>query len=258
MKRLALLYSGQPRHLKECRQNHFLNFHEANPEWQIDIFAHIWHEKNKSGSYFSDKYKNRGQWDDDLIQFINDKWQPKKIVIEAPKKFKSHWTPDKRFPHPINNIVSMFYSLEKANKLKQEYEDNKNFKYDCVVRLRTDEFFKNPIGNMNNYRLNTINILDEFAHLSYGVNDHFAFGNSSNMDKFLNVYSNLSTIINEGSAINPETLLGWNAIKHHKLNITKHNFNFCLWRDINNPKSKRSLLKKLLHLSALGIYNERT
>ena len=245
MKRLALLYSGQPRHLKECHQNHFLNFHEANTEWQIDIFAHIWHEENMSGSNFSGKHKNRGQWDSDLIKFINEQWEPKKIVIEAPKEFSSNWKPDKRFPHPINNILSMFYSLEKANKLKKEYENRKNFKYDCVVRLRTDEFFKDKIGPINNYPLNTINVLDEFAHLSYGINDHFAFGNSINMDKFLNVYSNLSNIINEGSAINPETLLGWNALKYHKLEITKHKFNYCLWRDINNTGIQKSLLRKI-------------
>lgn len=52
------------------------------------------------------------------------------------------------------------------------------------------------------------------------------------MDKYLSVCSNLETIINEGTAINPETLTGWNAQKHHKLPIKKHKFGFRLWRDM--------------------------
>ena len=238
MKRLALIYSGQPRHLKECYQNHISNFHKINPEWEIDTFAHIWYRENNDGSYFSDQFKDRGQWDYDLKTFIYEQWKPKKIQLEEPKEFESNWEPDKRFPHPINNIISMFYSLEKANRLKQAYEEEKEFKYDCSIRLRTDEFFKKPIGPISNYPLDTINILNEFAHLEYGINDHFAFGNSKDMDKFMNVYSNLDNIIEEGAAINPETLLGYNAIKYHKLKITKHHFSYCLWRDKDNNNIK--------------------
>ena len=101
-----------------------------------------------------------------------------------------------------------------------------------MVRLRTDEFFYNDIGNLSSYDLDTINVLQEFAHLDYGINDHFAFGRSDLMDKYLSVCSNLSTIIEEGAAINPETLIGWNAQKHHKLPVSKYDFGYRLWRDM--------------------------
>ena len=77
-----------------------------------------------------------------------------------------------------------------------------------------------------------LNVFKEFAHLDYGINDHFAFGRSDLMDKYLSVCSNLSTIIEEGAAINPETLIGWNAQKHHKLPVSKYDFCYRLWRDM--------------------------
>jgi hypothetical protein len=232
MKKVALIYSGQPRHLRECYANHKKNFYESNPDWEVDVFAHIWYDESWVGSYFWDSYKNRGKWDADLIPYIEENWNPKALEFEEPKDFESDWQPDQRFPHPVNNIISMFYSLEKANNLKRKYEEENNFKYDCVVRLRTDEFFYKDIGSLNNYNLNTVNVHNEYAHLDYGINDHFAFGSSELMDKYLSVCSNLETIINEGAAINPETLIGWNAQEHHKLPITKNKFAYRLWRDM--------------------------
>ena len=230
MSKLALIYSGQPRHLRECHENHVKNFYQEG--WDVDVFAHVWYDKSWVGAYFWDQYKDRGRWDAELIPFMEEKWKPKALEFEEPKEFESDWDPDPRFPHPVNNIISMFYSLEAANYLKKKYEEENGFKYDCVVRLRTDEFFYNDIGDLNNYDLDTVNVFSEYAHTDYGINDHFAFGRSDLMDKYLNVCSNLSTIIEEGAAINPETLIGWNAQKHHKLPITKNDFGYRLWRDM--------------------------
>ena len=229
-KKLALIYSGQPRHLRECYENHHSNFYQ--PGWDVDVFAHIWYDESWVGSYFWDQYKDRGRWDAELIPYMKEKWQPKALEFEEPKEFESDWQPDPRFPHPVNNIISMFYSLERANDLKINYEEEHGFKYDCVVRLRTDEFFFRNIGFLDGYNLDTINVFKEFAHLDYGINDHFAFGRSDLMDKYLSVCSNLSTIIEEGAAINPETLIGWNAQKHHKLPVSKYDFGYRLWRDM--------------------------
>ena len=231
-KKVALIYSGQPRHLRECHRNHRENFWDRNPDWEVDVFAHVWYDKSWVGSYFWDQYKDRGKWDADLVPFMEENWKPKGLEFEEPKQFICDWQPDPRFPHPVNNIISMFYSLEKANDLKKKYEEENNFKYDCVVRLRTDEFFFHEIQSLDVYDLNAVNVLDEFAPLDYGLNDHFAFGASKLMDKYLDVCSNLETIIDEGAAINPETLIGYNAQRYHKLPITKHKFGFRLWRDM--------------------------
>ena len=104
MKKVALIYSGQPRHLRECFNNHKKNFYDSNPDWEVDVFAHIWYDKSWVGSYFWDQYKDRGKWDADLIPYIEENWNPKALEFEEPKDFESDWVPDSRFPHPINNL----------------------------------------------------------------------------------------------------------------------------------------------------------
>ena len=52
-KKLALIYSGQPRHLRECYENHHSNFYQ--PGWDVDVFAHIWYDESWVGSYFWDQ-----------------------------------------------------------------------------------------------------------------------------------------------------------------------------------------------------------
>jgi hypothetical protein len=196
------------------------------------VFAHIWYDEAWVGTYFWDQYKDRGRWEADLKDFMVDNWQPKGLVFEEPKEFEAEDIyPDPRFPHPVNNIISMFYSLNEANNLKKKYEDDNGFKYDCVIRLRTDEYFKTPIGPISNYDLNTVNVLNEWAHIEHGINDHFAFGSSELMDKYLDVFDNFVKICEMGAEINPECLIGFNAQKRHNLPITKNNWNYVLWRD---------------------------
>ena len=147
MFKIALLYSGQPRHLKEAFPNHHDTFWKPNNSYQIDVFAHMWYDEKWIGNYFWDQYKDRGRWEADLKEFMQDNWNPKAITFEEPKEFEPEdIVPDPRFPHPVNNIISQFYSISQANNLKKKYEDENNFKYDVVVRLRTDEYFQRPIG----------------------------------------------------------------------------------------------------------------
>ena len=45
----------------------------------------------------------------------------------------------------VNNITSYHYSLMRSCLLKKEYEYDNNFKYDYVVRMRTDAMIHNKI-----------------------------------------------------------------------------------------------------------------
>lgn len=232
MFKIALLYSGEPRHVKECHTNHIETFWKANPNTQIDVFAHIWYSHDMNGKYFWNEYKNRGHYEIDVGNFILTTLQPKKLIFQKPKTFLvKNIISDSRFPHPINNILSMFYSIDKVNKLKKEYEKINNFQYNCVVRLRTDEYFQSNIGQLSEYNLNSINVLNEYAHVEHGLNDHFAFGSSDIMDKYLDVYKNINELNDLGAEINPECLIGFNAQKKYKLPITKNNWKYLLWRD---------------------------
>ena len=68
----------------------------------------------------------------------------------------------------------MFYSIYKANLLRKQWEDNHKFKYDLVIRTRSDMEFSNGIP-MNEL---TDSLLDDnLLHLviDHGVWDQFAF-----------------------------------------------------------------------------------
>lgn len=230
--KIALLYSGQPRHLKECSLNHKSTFFESNPDSKIDIFGHIWYDKNLSGSQFWGDYKTRGMWENNTVELIRELWSPVSLKIESPKTFDSDLISDPRFCHPIQNIISMLYSMNEVNQLKCEHEQKNGFRYDRVVRLRTDEFFRTPIGPLEKYDPDYLHILSEGAHLSYGINDHFALGTSDIMDKYMTVYENLYKLVSMGAAVNPECLVGFNASIFHKLKIKTHNWSYILWRDL--------------------------
>lgn len=231
-KKIALVYSGQPRNIKECHDNHVSTFYTENKECEIDVFAHFWYSDSLIGNYFWNSYPNRGYYEPDIKKTIVNLLKPVDALYEPPLEFITDIQPDKRFPHPVSNTLSMFYSIEKANNLKTAYELKHNFKYDCVVRLRTDEYFINPVGNLFDYDMSSINLLNETPHMPYGVNDHFAFGRSDIMNKYSSVFSNLDTIVKDGCAINPECLLGYNLLLK-KIPIIKHsNWTFKLFRDL--------------------------
>ena len=85
-KKLALIYSGQPRHLRECHENHVENFYQKG--WDVDVFAHVWYDKSWVGAYFWDQYKDRGRWDAELIPYMEENWKPKALEFEEPKNLK--------------------------------------------------------------------------------------------------------------------------------------------------------------------------
>ncbi|MHA1233169.1 MAG: DUF7796 domain-containing protein [Candidatus Helarchaeota archaeon] len=77
-------------------------------------------------------------------------------------------------------VLRQFYYINRANQLKVGYEEKNNFKYDWVIRSRADLIIKSPIGNLN--KLDNKNIYIPEINSHGGVNDHFAYGSSENMD----------------------------------------------------------------------------
>ena len=56
------------------------------------------------------------------------------------------------FGHPKDNQISQFYSMEQVMKFKERVMRRRhNFKYDYVVRMRTDTIFLKSPGNIEDY-----------------------------------------------------------------------------------------------------------
>ncbi len=220
MKKAAILYSGQPRDIRECCANHVHHLIRNNPDFDFDIFGHIWIDHDNP---FWDIAPERGSWKDDDAKFMLKNWKPKRIVFESPKSFKSNLTPNPACPHPVQNIMSMLYSVEQANIARNEYEKQEGVEYDCVIRLRTDVYFgDNADIKLSTLDLRKINVVERGAHRDYGCNDQFAISNSANMNAHSTTFSSIDKLVEMGCIVNPECLVGYNSFVHHGIDCDSH------------------------------------
>lgn len=133
--KVALCLSGQPRFYNtksfESLNNFIIN------EYDTDVFIHSWISKELDYKY------EYAPWSKisflripvtakNELEFL---YKPKSIKCEEPRIFYQFY---KEGDYSANNIPSMFYSVQQADTLRQEYENKNNFRYDYVIRARTD------------------------------------------------------------------------------------------------------------------------
>lgn len=204
--RVALCLSGQTRTYEKCfdsQYNHIIK------KYNCDVFIHTWtynglYPKTPDNLHYCkeyninnyDKYLNNNYLIDSKIISL---YNPKKILIEYPDKnfFISH--------SPSNNVkffnaIMMYYSIYQSNQLKIQYENDRDFKYDIVIRCRFDLFFENfdIILDNNLYLAPNENIDKPFSVQmrdvlniigpKYMPNDQFSYGTSDAMDYYCNLY----------------------------------------------------------------------
>ena len=134
-------------------------------------------------------------------------FQEQKLFTDYIDKFNNQKRPET----PVNNVLQMFYRIYKCGQLKKEYENEKNIKFDIVVRLRPDLEFLNKV-DFKFLNDNEIAIPSEYNF--GGICDQFFYSNSKTYDKISELYLNISNYIDEGCAFHPETLLLHHCHKH--------------------------------------------
>lgn len=191
--KIALCLSGQPRYLDIGYQylyNIFLS------KYDVDVFSHIWFDEKLTNKDidFCIRYNRSHKWEKNSDKKVLDLYKPKKYIFEPPKQFSTQPFLGANFELiKPENVLSMYYSIEQANKLKKEYEEENNFKYDVVIRSRTDII-------LQNFNLNLLNLENKIYY--YGLdqlmfenipitNDQFALGSSEHMDTYSSLYSML-------------------------------------------------------------------
>lgn len=220
----ALCISG---HLRTFEENyHTVNEHILQ-KIDCDVFIHTWdvlglsHRGTDSNLHSIET--------SDLIDKIKLLYKPKKLVIEKSRTFELKPIMQQRVidHRDWGGILSMFYKIEACNNLKKEYEEENNFKYDCVIRFRGDLWIGDdiPIDGFTNLNYLYLPLYGNFG----GACDQFAFGNSSVMDKYSSLYSNLETYMYAGAPLHPERILQYH-IDAQKLQIAKVNFRFLIRR----------------------------
>lgn len=188
------------------------------PNENIKIFIHTW-EIDNSQQYLNDTPFPDNHLDKNEVKREQDlnikKYNAEKILIENYTKtrrlFQKIYEKLKRDPNPPKyigyerhdvGIISMWYSILKANQLKCNYEKNNNIIFDKVIRMRFDtDFFNVDLVLDNN--INSIQI--PLGNNWGGICDQFAIGPSDEMNHYSNLFAHLLKM--ENIYYHPETLL---------------------------------------------------
>lgn len=209
--KIALCFSGQPRFVKEIAPSILKNICEG---YDVDVFFHLWFDKNLQEKPY--KYGGNGGWENqrissDAIENAINIYKPKLFKVEESKSFidsklktdycykqngdlinwTKHWKESKEPNYrnrQVNNCISCHYSLNQAGLLKKEYEYANDFRYDCVVRCRTDTIINTKIF-FERYNLNYVNYSNIQNQPDGMILDWLNFSNSKNMDVFMGTFS---------------------------------------------------------------------
>ena len=114
----------------------------------------------------------------------------------------------------------MFYSIHMACVLKQAYEKEHGFIYDCAMRLRTDVYFRRQWPwQADNYDLNVLHASYYAWEKDHDICDFMWFANSSLMDRSCSLFTRMPEVIHavqtkylthckDGERVTGERLIG--------------------------------------------------
>ena len=210
--KIALCLSGQPRFVEDVAPFILKNVCDG---YDVDVFCHFWFDEKLQ----TEPYKFGGEWNNqriptNAVEKVFDIYKPIAYRIESSKSFvdslvpfqpslERYWYGSLEDPdqlgfrnRTINNCLSYFYSLNEVNKLKKEYEYANDFKYDWVVRCRTDTVLHTKI-QFESYNPSVINFSFLQGQPDGMINDWFDFAGSKEMDAFMSVFPVSQLILNK-------------------------------------------------------------
>ena len=201
--RTALCLYGQPREIYQKWQTIKANVVDPN---NCDLFFHTWYDPSdlhmkKMTPGHESRHLSPGL-ENSMIQAL----QPKSYIMEkqrnfvlkdweiSEKTFQACWPwatcydrksfeNDRIFAHQ-----SMWYSIHKSVELKEEYSNQNNFEYDCVIIMRFDVSPSSPL-HVANYNMELFHTHDERPRGE--VSDWFMFSNNSSINIVGSTYYSL-------------------------------------------------------------------
>jgi hypothetical protein len=196
---------------------------------EVDIFFSVWSTYEPSTSHWSHlNYKPYVLINENLIKSLN----PVDYIIEDYESIKHNFLLKNYYAEAkpeIPEIISegilhntpMFYKILSSNNLKTKYEQANNFKYDVVVRYRSQIIMDEPLV-LEDIKPNTLYVPYVSQHPwenSCMTDDRFAYGDSEIMDKYSDVYNNLPILFKTYKSTGPERILDNWVVKTLGLNI---------------------------------------
>ena len=197
--RAALLFSGQPRFIKDSWPLFKQNLLDQDVD--VDVFAFFWWDESKIGEYqtdFSirkDDPRKWTKWEADSLEVFLDYYAPLKVVTEKEFDYESINSDVYNTPF-ARETISMYNSYYRVSQIKQEHENRNGFKYDWVIRTRPDFGLNKPIRfqELDNSKLYVVDgSIPTIDNRAFDCN--FAFGNSENMDTYCDLFNNLEDYV---------------------------------------------------------------
>lgn len=149
-KRIAIQLFGHLRSFRKTYQGFYENIILPNEKagYKIDIFLHTWNETDHSTiTWHNQNGELRGkEIDDEVIEFIEKNYKPKKYMIEPQVAADDYIITEKiaGVPRAYKGVVNVSYTKYMANKLRLDYEKEHKIKYDYVIVTRPDILFHKP------------------------------------------------------------------------------------------------------------------
>jgi hypothetical protein len=198
--KIALCLSGGLRNFKDTQysfQEYLLSTHD------VDVF--FYGLENRDGSEI-----NR--------QDLEQLYHPKISVVNNQQYYDSI-----PCPYHLPSAYYAFYNIYMCNELKKQYEIKNGFKYDLVIRSRTDCFWFRYIREQE-FELAKHNIMIPADWAFKGVNpyarsDMFAFGNSELMDSYSLMFTRLKEYTDTIGMFHPESICGYHLLLNNIPNI---------------------------------------
>jgi hypothetical protein len=259
--RTAILLSGRMRTFWHNYKNVMENLIVPN---NADVFIFAGGDNRSGGIYPGcSSLKNRSGGQENLLeiderQYFTEKlgqYLKKMVFIEDDRnQYISDYTGIFPFSSPVSGattpggdhrhyyIVDAYLRQKKCNELRKQYETEHGFKYDAVVRLRSDMIFTFKL-DLQGYNFGGNNLYVGSAHPPYGQGDAFYFGSPAIMDtissNFVHEYGTFGS--------NQSDLMDFNSfLNRHNANRFVYNSNkmsFCERMDFDREPSTRQSVR---------------
>ena len=217
MSRAAVCISGHLRQFQRGFELFNKSIIKPNPTWKFDFFIETWaHQDWRTNEKF--------QLTHDIVGRVSDTYKPKALSIEPEIEWDtSRYMEFVKNPRWVKkgyggvrsrgeHILAMYYKILRANELKSKFEEARDFKYDAVIRHRTDFILtQNLILDEHTSDLSSkvyVPLCDQAARQGgIPIRDMFAVSSSENMDYYSSLFTHVDEVVKAGGVFRPEPML---------------------------------------------------
>lgn len=209
--KIALCLSGQPRFID---QGYNQLYDKLLSKSSVDCFIHCWWSmdmanKNMNSMNMANPHNRSYIFKENTLELLQKYYNPISFLTEKHKNFELIDDVYYEQPNKTTSVQSMWYSIKMANQLKQQHEKLHNFKYDVVIRSRTDiilhKLCLEDLTETNCVYTDSVGKNKDFP------NDQFCVSDSESSDYYSSLYDNLINYKNEGFT----WFVGERLLKYH-------------------------------------------